>query len=162
MSAMRRTLGPASRATSLCVATTLVLLTAFATPARAETPPASTPHATTTPAAPPATTPAPPPPGALEAGDTATAPGAPPATVEPLGAPGTGPAPPGAPSSLTATGGLYAPVPIAPRREPFYRQAWFWGVCGVAIVTLTIIGVLSLQPIDPAQPTTRLGDMRAF
>jgi hypothetical protein len=150
MAAMRRFFGPASRATSLCVATTLVLLTAFATPAPAETPP---PPAASS----PPTTPAPT--GALEAGDTA-APGAPPAAVEPLGTPGTGAPLPAASASVTE--GAYAPLSPAPRPRPFYQRAWFWGVCGVAIVTLTIIGVLSLQPIDPAQPNTRLGDMRAF
>ncbi len=157
MTAMRSP-GPACRATSLCVAT--ILLAALATPARAETPSSTTTPASTTPSA-PATTPSPAPPGSLETGDTAAPPGAPPAAVEPLGAPVSGVLPV-APTSLTATEGAYAPPPLAPRPVPFYRKAWFWGVCGVAIVTLTIIGVLSLQPIDPAQPTTRLGDMHAF
>jgi hypothetical protein len=121
-------------------------------------PTASAPVGDPEPTPPPAVLPTPPPVAApasgagLEAADTAPA-GAPPGIVEPLGAPST-----------TAPGASFADAPAAPapRPRPFYRQGWFWAAAGVLAFTAVIIGVVTLQPADPATPDTRLGDKRAF
>jgi hypothetical protein len=93
----------------------------------------------------------------LEAGDTAPPPGAPPpALAEPLT-----PLPLAAEApALTAP--LVVPAPPAPRHVPIYRKDWFWGAVGVLVLTGAIVLAVSLSNADPATPSTRLGDMRAF
>jgi hypothetical protein len=65
-----------------------------------------------------------------------------------------------APGALEAP--LVAPMPVAPRQRRFYEQHWFWGAVGVLVATGIVVLALSLNNSDPATPTTRLGDMRAF
>jgi hypothetical protein len=106
--------------------------------------------------------PAAPPP--LEAADTAPPGAVPAAPVQPIAplatTPAATPAPPGALTTMSDPG--LTPIPPAPRPKPFYRRHWFWGAVGVVLITGAIIGILSLQPDDPATPITKLGDMRAF
>jgi hypothetical protein len=98
----------------------------------------------------------------LEAGDTAPPPGAPPPPIaEP--APPITPLPSAAtPEAPALTAPLVLPEPPAPRREPIYRQHWFWGAVGVLVLTGAVVLLVSLSNQDPATPNTRLGDMRAF
>lgn len=95
----------------------------------------------------------------LEAGDTAPPPGAPPpAIAEPVTPLPSATAPDG--PALTAP--LVVPAPPAPRHVPIYRKDWFWGAVGVLVLTGAIVLAVSLSNADPATPSTRLGDMRAF
>jgi hypothetical protein len=110
---------------------------------------------------------APPPSPSLESADTAPPGAAPAATVQPIGPPASAETVAPAPAATVTAAATVAdpgltPVPPAARPKPFYRRSWFWGTVGVVLLTGAIIGILSLQPTDPATPSTKLGDMRAF
>jgi hypothetical protein len=87
------------------------------------------------------------------------------APVQPLApeTPATTEALPSAPpQTLLAEPG---PAPRAPTERPHavYEQTWFWAVVvGAVILTTATILILSSRDTDPKQPSTTLGDMRAF
>jgi hypothetical protein len=161
MAAMGRSTALASRATGSAVIAALLLT--FCTGAHAAEPatvpaPAAPPAAAPSSAAPeptPPSFPVTPSSNALEAADTA-APGA----VTPLTPPSA--APPEATPALAAPNPSLAPAPLAPRPTPIYQRTWFWSAIAVVVITTAIVGSLSLNPTDPAPPSTRLGDMHGF
>jgi hypothetical protein len=146
---------PLHRLLNVALAGALLVGATFATSAPAFAQATTTTAPATEPAAPPAE---PTPPAALEAGDTAPAPGAP---VQPLTpyAPGTS-APGVTPPMAVAEPG--PPPERARAKPPVYEEPWFWSVVGVVVVTVAIITLVSIGSPDPTTPKTTLGDMRAF
>jgi hypothetical protein len=71
------------------------------------------------------------------------------------------PAAPAAGEPGATLGDGAATPPPAEGDGPFYKQAWFWSVVGVVVVTAVIVGFSASQQ-GPPTPSTDLGNMRAF